>query len=191
MHYRICALVIVFGGCGGGGGGGTHFSTTVSGSTPVASLSPAQQTQICSEAQSFATSILVDVCKVEGFVAAATLSLSNGTATNAQLQAQCSSSTTTCVDGGNTGQCDFSSFQTGTCTATVAQLSACLNDVGALEDQTAAKVPSCGSLTIQNVNATLTTLQQDGGASTEPASCVAFDNACPGQTVTGTMITKM
>ena len=127
--------------------------------------------------------------EIDGFVAAAALSLSNGAATNADLQALCTASSSDCAaaDAG-TGQCDFSAFDAGACTATVSQLSACLNDVGAMEDQAAARFPSCSSLTAQNVTAALA---QDAGTSSQPASCVAFDNACPGQTVTGSMGAKM
>jgi hypothetical protein len=193
MQNRIFALALALVGCGGnsGGGGGSHFSTSVSGSTPVASLTPAQQAQICSDAQGFAKSISADVCKAEGILAAAELSLTNSSASNADLQAACTAASADCTNGvadAGTGQCDFSSFQSASCTATVAQLSACLNDTGAAEDQAVAKLPSCSSLTTQNLNATL---DQDAGASSSPASCVAFDNACPGEALTGIMGTKM
>jgi hypothetical protein len=157
----------------------------------VASLTPAQQAQICSDGQGFAKSISADGCKAEGILAAAALSLTNSAASNADLQAACTAASTDCINGAadaGTSQCDFSSFQSASCTATVAQLSACLNDTGATEDQAVAKLPSCGSLTAQSLAATL---DQDAGASSSPASCVAFDNACPGETLTGTMGTKM
>jgi hypothetical protein len=174
------------GGGGGGGGGGTHFSTSVSGSAPVASLSGGQQAQLCGDIQHFASSLTGDLCRAEAFLAAALLEATNSSASNADLQSACNAAYSDCVNASadaGTGQCDFSTINPATCTATVAQVSACLNDLGAQTDRAVAAFPSCSSVTAQSITSAGSSATQDAGAG-QPASCVTLNNVCPGAVTT-------
>jgi hypothetical protein len=159
------------GGKGGGSGNGT-FTTSVPGGTPLTGLSGTQQTQLCNDFRSYAeTTLAPDLCKVEGLLLAA---LSGGT-TDAALQAACASGYQSCLaaDGGVTVTCNPSAAPS-TCTATVGDLTACLNASSASTQQ----FPSCSTLTA----ATLATFFADGGSSSSsppPAVCAPFQQGGP------------
>jgi len=61
----------------------------------------------------------------------------------------------------------------GACTATVAEVEACLNDTLAVMNQ----LPSCEGLTAETLNGL-----EDPAYTEDPASCVAVDQECPGFT---------
>jgi hypothetical protein len=162
----------------------------VSGSAPVSGLNTSQQAQLCSDIQHFAQSVVsADVCKAEAFLAAALVEVGNSAATNADLQSACNAAYSDCVNAAadaGAGMCDLGGL--ATCNATVAQVSACLNDLGAQDDRAVAQFPSCSSVTAQSItNFSSTTTTTDAGA-TLPASCVTLDNICPGAVTT---MTKM
>jgi hypothetical protein len=134
--------------------------------------------------------VTADVCKAEAFLAAALVEVSNSAATTADLQSACNAAYSDCVNAAadaGTGTCDLSTLNPATCTATVAQVSACLNDLGGQDDRAVAPFPSCSGVTAQSITNAASTAPSDAGATT-PASCVTLDNVCPGAVTT---MTKM
>jgi hypothetical protein len=181
-------------GCGSGGSGGTSgsggsggilggkggaagsssgpFTTSVPSSTPLTGLSGAQQTQLCKDFTAYAdTTLAPELCKVDGLLFAA---FSGGT-TDAQVQAACASGYSACLaaDGGTTVTCNPGSAPS-TCTATVGDLTSCLN----AQSAAAAQIPSCSTLTVASLGSAF----GDGGSSMEPAVCAQFDQggSCDG-----------
>jgi hypothetical protein len=156
------------GGKGGGAGGSSGsgpFTTSVPGSTPLTGLSGGQQTQLCKDFTSYADSTLAPaLCKFDGVLFAAF----SGATTDADLQAACTTGYNSCLaaDGGATVTCNPNAAPS-TCTATVSDLTTCL-DAEAVSVQ---QFPSCSSVTA----ATVATLFADGGTtSMEPAVCAQF-----------------
>jgi len=166
-------------GTGGGSGNGT-FSTSVPSTTKLNNLSSGQATQLCSDFTSYATSTLTpDFCRESGLLGA----LLGGGTTDAQLQAACTAAYNNCLasDGGaTTTMCDptmlASNSGSSTCTATVGDLTSCLNDSTA----PLRALPTCSTLTA----ASLAALSMDGGSSTTPASCAPV-NGCNGVSTGG------
>jgi hypothetical protein len=170
---------------GGGGNNGGGFTTSVSGSKMLSGLSPADQTQLCSDGQHYVTTTVAPAqCKELGLLTALELSAANSSTTDAQLQAACTSGYNGCVtdlanpDGG-APTCNFAALTSGNCTATVAELAACLSDTGRAEAQVASAIPSCSTLTSASLNAAVTS-GGDAGNPANPPSCVTLDTKCPG-----------
>ncbi|HVV52643.1 MAG TPA: hypothetical protein VHO06_23480 [Polyangia bacterium] len=166
-------------GTGGTTGGG--FSTSVPGSTPLGGLSSGQATTLCNDIDAyFKTRIAPDFCKEQALIGALTVQLTNSSASDADLQAACTSAYTACLtgDGGITGGAACNPAQVmgepATCKATVGDLSTCLNDDGTASDQAVSALPSCATLTAAQLTAAL---GGDAGApnATDPASCASLD----------------
>ena len=103
---------------------------------------------------------------------------------DAQIQMSCTQAYNDCLasdqsaDGGATSSCQMGASDP-TCTATVSEISTCLNDDSAVLAQQTNALPSCGALTRASLN-TATGTDADGGAADEPASCKTVDTKCPG-----------
>jgi hypothetical protein len=67
-----------------------------------------------------------------------------------------------------------------TCTATVAQFSACVTDTLVALNQVLGAIPSCSAITLAELSASST-----GGTTTPPQSCQPLETACPGYLVPG------
>jgi hypothetical protein len=162
------------GGAGGSGNtsGGGPFTTSVPSSTPLTGLSGAQQTQLCKDFTAYAdTTLAPELCKIDGLLFAA---FSGGT-TDAEVQTACAYGYSACLaaDGGTTVTCNPSGAPS-TCTATVGDLTTCLN----AQATAAAQIPSCNTLTVASLGSAF----GDGGSSMEPAVCTQFDQggSCDG-----------
>jgi len=160
------------GGSAGGSSGSGPFTTSVPGNTPLTGLSGTQQTQLCKDFTTYADSTLAPaLCKLDGLLAAA---FTGGT-TDADVQAACAAGYSACLtaDGGSTVMCNQNGAPS-TCTATVGDLTSCLN----MQTAAFAQIPSCSSLTV----ASLAGAFGDGGSATEPAVCMQFDTggSCDG-----------
>lgn len=163
------------GGKGGGSGnnpGGGTFTTSVPGSTPLTGLSGTQQTQLCKDFMTYADNTLMpELCRVDGLLVAAF----SGATSDADVRTACTAGYNACLasDGGSTVTCNPSSVPS-TCTATVGDLTSCLNARSAAT----AQIPSCSTLTA----AQLAGAFGDGGGATEPAVCMQFDTggSCDG-----------
>lgn len=183
------AVVIVSAiGCGGGSSG---FSPSVPGDKPLGTLSTSDATKLCMDTSSYLTSqtkaleTKENQCRITGLALAA-LAAMNSTASDAMLQQACQAGYQLCetapADGGFTTDVDGGAPTIdcsnptipASCTATVAQYSACVNEqIAAIKN---IFVP-CNQLT----NAKLMALSgDDGGAATTGPACTAFQAACPG-----------
>lgn len=172
--------------CGGGGGGGSSggFSTNLPGETEVQNLTSAQADQLCRDVNSYLMKQVdsPSFCQVAAVMATANQAAQDTTLTDGQLQQVCSVvATSVCTlltsDAGASGSVDAgvsSCGSTAGCTATVAQLSACLTDTGTSFSTFEKMFPTCSMVT----RARLATV--DGGAlPTVPPSCAAANTACP------------
>ena len=180
-----CSVVVVAmlgAGCGGGGGSGATFSTGVPSGSAVNTLTPAQLTQLCNDVASFMSkerSAATSCQAAAASVIAASAALNPGL-TDADLQTACAtemSGICSLLDAGVAGSPDggTSSCSLGAnCTATVGQISACLNDEGAAVSRYAGMFPACSAIT----RAKLTAIDLDAGIA-QPASCTALQSSCP------------
>jgi hypothetical protein len=157
-------------GCGGGGGGPT-FSTSVPSGSAVNTLTPAQLTQLCNDIDSFTSKELssTSICQAATVAVVAQQAAQNPGLSDAELQVTCANEMslvcTLVVDAGSSG---------ANCTATVGQISACLNDQGAAIARYEGMFPACSAIT----RAKLAAIDLDAGIA-EPASCTALRSSCP------------
>jgi len=165
-------------GCGGGGGGG-KFTTSVPGNTPLGGLTPAQVDQICRDVQSFESqpSVEMDQCRASAYATAALGASLAPTATDADLQEACATAYDACLhpDGGPTGGATCSA-PPATCAATVAELTACLNDQAAANREAATTRPACNAVT----RAGLEGSSGIGTIGSLPPSCQTYVTKCSG-----------
>lgn len=170
-------------GCGSGGSGG--FSTSAPSSTQIQNLTPSQASQVCDDVNSYLMKEIdsATFCQVAAVAGTAMQAMQDTTLTDAQLQTLCAAAApVVCAllttDAGANGNADAgSSFACGSttgCTATVAQLSACVNDTGAAFSTYEKMFPNCSMIT----RAKLATLNLDASPA-EPSSCQILDTSCP------------
>jgi hypothetical protein len=167
-------------GCGGGGGGG--FNPGVAGNKPLNTLSDAEVATLCKNADAYFSSspdIKEANCRTAGvFAVAFTASVG---ATDKQLQDACQTVYNQCIkapasssggDGGTSnGTCNK---PPASCTATVDQMTACLNELTATLKNS---VPACNTLTVASLGASAN--PPDGGSDTTGPACKAYEAACP------------
>ena len=159
---------------GGAGASGAGAVTTLNGSTALNALSATQATQLCNDTYAyFGTAIpQATTCKWR----ALTYGASSSAPDNTTLETKCTQQQTACLQGGdpwatNDGCNDVPS----TCTATVAEYSACISDEVAAFIQVVDGFPMCSSLMMSNTSAIMDA--EAGG--TTPASCTSLANKCP------------
>lgn len=157
----------------GGTGGGATSVTTISGTTALNALTPAQTTQLCDDTYAyFGTAISkATTCRWRGLAYGA----SSSAPTDAQLQSNCTNKETSCQGSAdpwadNLGCNDIPS----TCAATVAQYSACISDEVAAFIQLVGGFPMCSMLMRSNASEILNAI-----AAPPPASCASLTDACP------------
>jgi hypothetical protein len=175
---------------GGGGatGAGGAFTTSVPSGTKITGLTSAQAHQLCTDGDNFSNRVLLSTeCAAipagEGLGAARADLEENPSASNADLQATCTAAKADAGVCPLTGDhdagadCDFSSVPS-TCTATVGDLTTCLNDEATAFVQFANAIPTCSALTPAILNAFYAA---DGGVlgPADPASCAVIESdAC-------------
>lgn len=161
-------------GSGGTGGGSNPASvTTISGATALNALAPADVTKLCDDTYAyFGTAIpKATTCRWRGLAYGA----SSSAPTDAQLQSNCTNKETSCQGSAdpwadNLGCNDIPS----TCTATVAQYSACIIDEVAAFTQLVGGFPMCSMLMRSNASDILNAI-----AAPAPSSCASLMNTCP------------
>jgi hypothetical protein len=178
-------IAVALAGCGPSSGGGKTFSTTVPSGEQVQNLTAAQASQLCGDITSYLTDQIESpgLCQAAAVVATASQAAQDPSLTDAQLQQICSfAATTVCqmvkADAGTGGTANGGAPSCGStagCTATVAQLSACINDIGGSFSTFERMFPNCGMVT----RAALAAVNQSASP-VEPASCVPLDTSCPG-----------
>jgi hypothetical protein len=179
MRKSLLAALCVVGVASCGGGSSSTFSPGVAGDKKINTLTPAEQQTICNNLEStFTGSDFVDrQCRFAAVLQVAFTADDN--ATDTELQMQCATAYAECKteanggDGGTKVTCDP---VPANCTATVDQLTACVNDSLAALKQLDA--PACNKLT----RATLSSTSPPDGGLTDPmesAACKAYQAACP------------
>lgn len=190
-RYLLSLLVLALGGCGGNAApndGGAGFATRVDSRKALGMLSTFEQMQLCNDIVSYTTSTLLPgICRRAALTITASTAQSDTGLPDGDLQQFCSSQYSSCLassvgtgvdaqgaDAGAMGgvQCDLSHLQP-TCSATVADYTACLTDLDAVDRP----LPSCGVAT----RALLIDLTSDGGFSVaRPPSCTPVDECTVG-----------
>jgi hypothetical protein len=110
---------------------------------------------------------------------------STGQPTDAMLQMACTQNYNSCLsgDGGftTTSNCDPSTFTTepSTCTATVGDITMCVNADLTATNQELAGIPGCSSVTAASLASALASIasQADAGTSMS-ATCTALESGC-------------
>ena len=167
-------------GSGGTGSGGTNgggsFTTSVPSGTKLTGLTSGQATQLCTDFNNYSQNILAPaLCTTLGILAAEF----SGATSDADLQAACTAGYNSCLtsDGGTTSSCTASAVMTepAACTATVGDLTTCLNSMGSGNNQ----VPTCSTLTAASLAALNAA---DAGSASSPPICAMFvtGGACTG-----------
>lgn len=166
-------------GSGGSGGsaGAASAVTTLASNRALNSLTMTEANQLCSDTGAYVSSSVTrtDRCRFAGLKYAA----SSSAPTDNDLRVNCSSLESDCnqPDGAATFTAVCFEIPT-TCTATVAQFSACLRDEVALYKQRYATLPVCSAL----VRADLEGINQIVQDVPQAAGCLTLANVCPDYT---------
>jgi hypothetical protein len=181
----VLGLAFVLG-CGGGSSG---FHPSVSGSKPFGQITDPEAMKLCTETLTYLQAQLQKQFTVEtecravgAFVAS--IGLTDQT-TDAQVQASCQIGYNLCKSmppdagvsfdaGSTTATCSMATAPGGTCTATVDQYTACVNETA---NATNNLFPPCNQLTRAKVEMLA---GGDAGATAMGPACTAFQAACPG-----------
>jgi len=158
------------GGTGSGGTGGGGSVTNVDGGKPLGGLTPSESAQLCQDTSAyFGRNISqATLCKEAGLGYA----VSSSASSDAQLQKNCATQEATCLQGGPAiANCTSIG---ASCTATVAQYSACITDRVADFNQKVSALASCATVTLPDLQAVWVFM--DG---TLPASCTVVTDQCP------------
>jgi hypothetical protein len=161
-------------GTGGSSSSGTSV-TTLSGTKALNTLTTADATQLCKDTYAYfgQTISMATACKYKGL----SYATSSSAPSDAQFQQVCKDHESACTQAGsgvgsadNPGCSDLPS----TCTATVAEYSACISDEVATFNQGMSGLPSCTTATSASMSAVWNVM-----APTAPASCDSLTNKCP------------
>ncbi len=184
IRTRACGAILGIwwlAGCGSNADLG-GFSSTIDGKTEIDKLTTAQQQTLCDEVTSFSKTSGLEqdmtelLCRYGGILAAA-LTAPDG-ATDAQVRAACQTGYDMCISTQSSGTCNVAGA--ATCTATVAELSACLND-GFESYQAALKAtPPCSAITAAAIQSSQSS---SSPAPPQPPSCVTYQQKCSSQTM--------
>jgi hypothetical protein len=159
------------GGVAGGGGSVTPLSDTKA----LNALTAADATQLCKDVYAYfgKTIPMATACKYKGL----SYATSSSAPTDTQFRQICTEHEASCTKANsgvgsadNPGCSDIPS----TCTATVAQYSACISDEVAAFNQALAGLPTCAASTSAGISAVWEVM-----APTAPASCDSLSNKCP------------
>jgi hypothetical protein len=159
------------GGASATGGGGGAAVTTLSGSKAVNALSATEATQLCNDSYAYFSSAIpkATTCHWVGLAYAASSSAPD----QAMLQQGCTMHENACDQAGDPWAVNSGcNTLPTTCTATVAQYSACVTDEVASFSQAVDGLSACASLAG-------TSSIIDVMVAAPPASCASLMDACP------------
>ena len=171
---------------GAGNSSAGAFSPSVSGSEQLGDLSPSDTQKLCDDLQQYVSGAPFQAaeskftCGVTGLLG--TFAASDKT--DAGVQSACQTAYDDCLSTlKDTPPMTTMGCQKpdASCTATVAEYTACLND--AVKVFNTADIPSCSSLTADNVTGALLSVASLSKA--KPASCTTYEMKCPMSTVPG------
>jgi hypothetical protein len=185
MKIKMIGVAAVVGllGCGGNGNG---FSTGVDPSKPLGSLDQNEFNQICASVRSWLTNTQDRTRKLSCQVSAVSRARVGAT-TDADIKLRCQQRYDECVAGlaaqGDAGAPRVSTTTCtkppASCTATVGEYEACVNDTSAEYDRVFGMVPTCSSLTLMSS----AMLNSTNFRPMSPASCQALSTKCGTQSV--------
>jgi hypothetical protein len=161
-------------GTGGSSSGGTSV-TTISDSKALNALTPADSTQLCKDVYAyFGKNIpMATACKFKGLSSAT----SSSAPSDSQFQQVCKDHEATCTQAGSgVGSADNPGCSAipSTCTATVAQYSACISDEVVAFNQGMSGLPSCATAGSASISAVWQVM-----IPSVPASCDSLTTTCP------------
>jgi hypothetical protein len=164
-----------------GSSSGTGGVTSVAGNKSLATISPADATQLCIDSINYASRNIPksDLCKRVGYAAAAqAFALQPGTATDTVVQMVCTTAVNQCNSASSdagAGGCNIGTTSSCAATATVDEYSKCVSDTVATLKAGLQSFPACSEITVASLAASV-----DGGAGTPPpASCTKLMSDCP------------
>ena len=167
------------------GGSDSDFNSSVDGSQELGSLSDGDKTKLCNELAAYSNgSAFVGAetkfsCGVIGLLG----TLAATDMTDAGLQAACKAAYDECAATVPAGLDATQCTPPGpTCTATVDEYSACLNDTVALLNSI--DIPACNTLTAANLQDSYAAAA-GGQNPTQPASCKTYQAKCPDSSMPG------
>lgn len=178
MTRTICTLALGLAasiGCGGGDGGSTQLSTGVDGTKQYGAVTADENQKICNATAAWVGTAF-DAAKMKEFgckLAGVVGGVFGGTAACQSAYDMCKNAAP--PDGGAGMPMGATCNKpASTCTATVAELEACLNAIPANLDKLVNALPSCANVSAQSVQQ-LGNIQMLLG----PA-CQTFEMKCPG-----------
>jgi hypothetical protein len=144
--------------------------TNLSGTKALNGLTTAEATQLCSDTYAYFGQAISrpTLCKWKGLAYA----ISSSAPTDSMLQQNCSSRETPCLQA--TPDSPSCSDLPSTCTATVAQYSACITDQTAVFTPTVSGLADCATVKTTDLAAVWAFRTGD-----LPASCVSLTDKCP------------
>ena len=150
--------------------------TTLSDTKALGALTAAEVTQLCKDVYAyFGREIsMATACKYRGLSDAT----SSSPPTDSQMQQTCKDHENACTQAGTgVGSADKPGCSNipSTCTATVAEYSACIRDEVAVFNQGVSGLPSCATALSANMSAVWEVM----APGTPPASCDSLSNKCP------------
>jgi len=162
------------GGQAGGGAGGGGSVTNLSGTKALNALTAEEATKLCDDTYAYFGSAIpqATACKWKGL----SYATSSSAPTQDKLRSNCTSKETGCQAADpsavwpNPGCGDLPS----TCTATVAEYSACISDEVTDFNQTVNGLPSCTEFTSAGTSAIW-----DAMGANAPAGCTSLTDKCP------------
>ncbi len=166
-----------------GSGGLAPFDPGVAGSAQLGSLSDSDTQKLCDELQQYVSG--APFMQAEGQLSCGAAGIAAAfmatDMTDSGIQSACKSASDACtaaLKDTNPMMTDTCDKPDASCTATVAEYTACLNDAVNVLNTT--NIPACSTLTKANLQTALLSLA--GLAQGEPASCTAYEMKCPGGT---------
>ncbi len=168
------------GGQAGGGASGGGSVTTLGDSKALNALSAADATQLCKDVYAYfgKTIPMATACKYKGL----SYATSSSASTDTQFQQLCTDHQSSCTQAqSGVGSADNPGCNPipSTCTATVAQYSACISDEVTAFNKAVDGLPSCTASTSATISAVWEVM-----APTAPASCDALTaTKCPDLTL--------
>lgn len=165
------------GGTGPAPGGG-ELDTGLPDDKLLSSLTDAEVDQFCGDVDEFSVQLLEDLdafaCAGQGLAAA----LESEPANDAAAQAACKTAYDECLanpnpaDGG--GEAAPCTKEDASCTASVGEAEACLNDIVEFLDLSASSLPACASLTLSQLEGLDNLVEPE-----QPESCKLMESKCP------------
>lgn len=161
---------------GGSANNGGGFDSGLPNDKPLGSLTPAEGQALCDKLDTYFSSGTIGMdlqdfnCRVAGLLAGAF----SQPKTDAELQTACKGGYDSCKKAPPETETEECTPPGATCTATAAELEACMADSVAYLKQVEGTIPSCAEITLADLQAMEMPEQPD-----EPASCTTLDMKCP------------